>query len=68
MFYLMKHSTHLYLRLDSVRYMVNHQSEKKIERGNLVPPLHGLLFQVRSGKVRSGQVRVFNVHIQSKLI
>ena len=33
------------------------------ERGNLLPPLHGLVFLVRSG-----QVRVFNVHIQSKLL
>ena len=34
-------------------------------RGNTLPPLDGLLCPIQ---VRSGQVRVFNVHIQSKLL
>ena len=43
------------------------------ERGNSLPPLDGLVFLIRSGQVRScqvmsGQVRVINVHIQSKLL
>ena len=33
------------------------------ERGNPLSPLYGLFFPVRSG-----QVRVFNVHNQSKLL
>ena len=33
------------------------------ERENPLSPLHGLLFPIRSG-----QVRVFNMHIQNKLL
>ena len=46
------------LRLCGVGYMAT-----QIARGNPLPPLHGLIFSSRSG-----QVRVFNVHIQSKLL
>ena len=49
-----------YLRLYGVRHMIKDRSDS--ERGNLLPP-HGLLFPIMSG-----QVRVFNVHIQSKLL
>ena len=59
MFSLMTQSTHL--RLYGVRRMVKDHSDS--ERGNPLPPLHGLLFPIRSG-----QVRAFNVHIQSKLL
>ena len=41
--------------------MVKDHSDSK--RGNLLPPLHGPLFAIRSG-----QVRVINVLIQSKLL
>ena len=45
MFYLMMHST-CYLRLYGVRDMVKDRSDN--ERGNLLPPLHGLLFSINS--------------------
>ena len=43
-------------------YGVGHMAKNHLDsdRGNPLPALHGLL--------RSGQVRVFNVHIQSKLL
>ena len=43
MFYLTMHSTHFYLRLYSVGYMVKDHSDSK--RGNLLPP-HGLTFRL----------------------
>ena len=45
-FYLMTHSTHFYLRLYGVRHMVKDHSD--IKRGNLLQPLHGLLFSINS--------------------
>ena len=47
----------MYITLD----MVKDHSDSN--RGNSLATLHGLLFPIRSG-----QVRVFNVHIQSKLL
>ena len=49
-----------YSYMASAIIMVKDHSDR--ERGNPLPP-HGLLFPIRSG-----QVRVFNVHIQSKLL
>ena len=46
MFYLTTHSTHFILRLYGVGHMVNDHSGSK--RGNLLPPLHGLFFQISS--------------------
>ena len=60
MFYLTKHSTHFLCGYvaSGIWYMAT-----QIARGNPLPPLHGLTFSSRSS-----QVRVFNVHIQSKLL
>ena len=66
MLFLMSHSTHFIYGYIGVKNMVKKNSD--CEKGNWLPPLHGLLFTIRSGQVRSGQVRVFNVHIQSKLL
>ena len=47
MFYLTTHSTHLFsLRLYGVGHMVKDHSDS--ERGNPLPPLHGLLFPISS--------------------
>ena len=45
-FYLTTFSAHFYLRLYGVGYMVNDLSDS--ERGNPLPPLHGLLFLINS--------------------
>ena len=45
MLYLTTHSTHFYLRIYGVRYMVKDHSDS--ERGNLLPP-HRLLFPINS--------------------
>ena len=45
MFYLTTHSTHFYLRLYDIGYMVKDHSNS--ERGNPLPP-HGLLFVINS--------------------
>ena len=50
-----------YLRLYGVIYMVKDHSDS--ERGNPLSPLLRLLFPIRSG-----QVRVCNVHIQKNLL
>ena len=44
MFYLMMHSTHFYLWLYGVGHMEKDYSDS--ERGNPLPPLHGLLFLI----------------------
>ena len=44
MFYLMMHSTHFYLCIYGIRYMIKDQSES--EKGNPLPPLHGLPFLI----------------------
>ena len=50
----------LFLQLFGNGHIAKDHSDS--ERGNPLPSLHGLLFTIRSG-----QVRVFNVHNQSKL-
>ena len=45
MFYLMMHSTHIYLRLYGVTHMVKDNSDS--DKGNPLPP-HGLLFPISS--------------------
>ena len=54
MFYLTMHSAHFIYS-----YMA---LDLDSERGNPLPTLHGLLFLI------SVRVRVFNVHIQNKLL
>ena len=46
MFYLTTHSTHFILRLYGVGHIIKDHSDSK--RGNLVPPLHGLLLSISS--------------------
>ena len=46
MFYLTTHSANLYLRLYGVGHTVKDHSDS--ERGNPLPPLHGLLFPISS--------------------
>ena len=46
MFYLTVLSTHFYLRLYGIEHMVN--DHRYSERGNTLPPLHGLLFSISS--------------------
>ena len=46
MFYLTMHSTHFILQLFGIRQMVKDHSGS--ERGNLLPPLHALLFLINS--------------------
>ena len=42
MFYLATHSSHFYLRLYGIEHMIKDHSDS--ERGNPLPPLHGLFY------------------------
>ena len=46
MLYLTTHSTHFYLWIYSVGHIVKDHSDS--DKGNLLPPLHGLLFPIIS--------------------